>query len=50
MSNICCKVEKCHYNENESCTAKKIEVSNCNCHQAEHIDQTECATFKVKDK
>ena len=46
MNEIKCSVKKCHYNENESCTAKCIEVCNCNCHQADIIeDQTKYSAF-----
>lgn len=49
MNDIKCKVKKCYYNENDACKASCIEVCNCNCHQADHKDQTECATFKMKE-
>ncbi len=49
MNKIKCQVKKCHYNEDDSCVSKHVEVCNCNCDEANHKDQTSCSTFKVKE-
>ena len=45
ISEISCSAEKCKYNEDGVCEAKKIEI--CTCHTGTCGD-TECSTFSAK--
>ena len=45
ISDISCSAEKCKYNDDGNCEAKKIEI--CTCHSGK-CGETECSTFKAE--
>ena len=45
ISTIKCSAEKCKYNDDGACEAKKIEI--CTCHSGK-CGETECSTFKAE--
>ncbi|MTI81579.1 MAG: DUF1540 domain-containing protein [Firmicutes bacterium] len=51
MSNIQCRVEECHYNQNELCQASTIEVNAMvKDHMVSTTRDTSCETFVPKVK
>ena len=45
ISEIKCSAEKCKYNDDGECEAKKIEISPC---KSANCGETECNTFKTE--